>query len=61
MPGHFIHECPVPLKKTTGIPRSFLEPADQGSAVTAAALGSSIKVNPQGDEYCSFYLVNFGH
>ena len=42
------------FKRTTGIPRSFLEPADQGSAVAAAALGSSVKVDPQGDEQCIF-------
>ena len=63
MPGHFIHECPAQqahsqgFKRTTGIPRSFLEPADQGSAVAAAALGSSVKVNPQGAEHCSFSIT----
>ena len=63
MPGHFIHECPTlqpqfkQFKKTTGIPRSFLEPADHGSAIAAAALGSSVKVNPQGAEHCSFSIT----
>merc|ERR1719412_2122919 len=51
--GHFIYDCPLgkniphmaDVKKTTGIPRSFLEPA------TAETPGA--KINPQG-----IYMVN---
>ena len=46
--GHFIYDCPqatrdktsIEMKKTTGIPRSFLKPA------TADTPGA--KINPQG-------------
>ena len=49
VPGHFIHDCPLILsqknqtavKRTTGIPRSFLEP------VTADTPGA--KINAQGN------------
>jgi len=44
-PGHFYHDCPVAIdflnnRKTTGIPRSFLKPADKDTP--------GAKVNPQG-------------
>ena len=57
-PPHFGHYGQGhSFKRTTGIPRSFLEPADQGSVVAAAALGSSVKVNPQGDGHFHYSLL----
>jgi len=51
MPGHFIHDCPTinrgnssELKRTTGIPRSFLEPVDP----TKIGETPGAKINPQG-------------
>ena len=55
VPGHFIHDCPLLkkpnqlqniVKKTTGIPRSFLEP------VTADTPGA--KINNQGNNIFIF-------
>ena len=50
-PGHFIHDCPTlkqgnatELKRTTGIPRSFLEPVDPNKISDTPGA----KINPQG-------------
>ena len=47
VPGHFIHDCPLlvrglgpEVKRTTGIPRSFLEPCKPDT--------KGAKINPQG-------------
>ena len=47
IPGHFIHDCPLlvrglgpEVKRTTGIPRSFLEPCKPDT--------KGAKINPQG-------------